>query len=174
MIPLKISSQPGLDNSPTTPLVDWPIFFVESTPNVHGGFIDKKYVSKYMKISKIGAMLRSLFLTGFAGQGVLNKDPTVWLDGAMPPPNYIIGQYNNTFGGLANLLLGNTPKVHGGFIDIPCHVGESLFRGMHLSAESYTHCFFSEAGKHRRSYCRRTFCRLSLTSHSSANDANVA
>ncbi len=29
---------------------------------------------------------RSIFPAGFAGQGVLNKDHTVWLDGARPNP----------------------------------------------------------------------------------------
>jgi hypothetical protein len=27
-----------------------------------------------------------IFLTSFVGQGVLNKDPSVWLGGARPPP----------------------------------------------------------------------------------------
>ncbi len=27
-----------------------------------------------------------IFLTSFAGQGVLNKDPTVWIGGSRPPP----------------------------------------------------------------------------------------
>ncbi len=27
-----------------------------------------------------------IFLTNFAGQGVLNKDPTVWPDRGRPPP----------------------------------------------------------------------------------------
>ncbi len=30
------------------------------------------------------------FLAGFAGQGVLNKDQTVWLDGARPTPISLI------------------------------------------------------------------------------------
>ncbi len=25
-----------------------------------------------------------MFLAGFVGQGVLNKDPTIWLDGTIP------------------------------------------------------------------------------------------
>ncbi len=48
------------------PLVDWP-YFVRNTTSVHGRFINKKYISKYMKISKIGAMLIFLVLTcGFS------------------------------------------------------------------------------------------------------------
>ncbi len=38
----------------------------------------KKMVSKYI-----------IFLAGFADQGVLKKDPTVWLEGARPTPKYI-------------------------------------------------------------------------------------
>jgi len=29
-----------------------------------------------------------MFLAGFAGQVIPNKDPTVWLDVARPPPRY--------------------------------------------------------------------------------------
>ncbi len=39
-----------------------------------------------------------IFLAGFANQGVLNKDPTVWLDGAGPashPPSQ--GTYLNSY-----------------------------------------------------------------------------
>jgi hypothetical protein len=84
-----------LSPSPTMPLVDWP-FFVRNTTSVHGGFIDKKYIYKYMKICKIGAML--IFLAGFTGQGVLNKDPIVWLHGARPTHKNFIAQSNNAFG----------------------------------------------------------------------------
>ncbi len=38
----------------------------------------KKYVSKFI-----------IFPAGFASKGVLNKDPTVWLDGARSPKRYI-------------------------------------------------------------------------------------
>jgi hypothetical protein len=43
-----------------------------------------KYVCKYIKIRKLW-----LYADYFpaARQGVLNKDPTVWLDGAKPPSN---------------------------------------------------------------------------------------
>ncbi len=44
---------------------------------------------------KIHFFGESIFLDRFAGQGVLNKDPTVWLDGARPPPiksNYKFGE----------------------------------------------------------------------------------
>jgi len=37
-------------------------FLVRNTPNVHDGIIDKKYISKYIKISKTEAMLRSFVL----------------------------------------------------------------------------------------------------------------
>ncbi len=30
-----------------------------------------------------------IFLAGFASQRVLNKDPTVWLDGARPLPTHV-------------------------------------------------------------------------------------
>ncbi len=35
--------------------------------------------------------IETIFLAGFAGPGVLNKDPTVWLDGARPTPISFIG-----------------------------------------------------------------------------------
>ncbi len=37
-----------------------------------------------------------IFPGGFANQDILNKDPTVWLDGARPPPKYVIIQFDNT------------------------------------------------------------------------------
>jgi hypothetical protein len=39
IIPLTIDSRLGLDNSPTNPLVDWPVFLLGV--NVHGGFTAK-------------------------------------------------------------------------------------------------------------------------------------
>jgi hypothetical protein len=33
--------------------------------------------------------------------GALKKDPTPWLDGARPPPRYVIAQYNTTVSQLA-------------------------------------------------------------------------
>jgi hypothetical protein len=35
--------------------------FVGKCPNVCGGLVNKKYISKYIKISKIGALLKSFF-----------------------------------------------------------------------------------------------------------------
>jgi hypothetical protein len=35
--------------------------------------------------------VKSIFPTGFAGQGVLNEDPTVWLDGARQHPISFVG-----------------------------------------------------------------------------------
>jgi hypothetical protein len=46
--------------------------------NLHRGFSKKKYISKY-----------TVYSAGFASQQVLNKYPTVWLDGTRPPPRYI-------------------------------------------------------------------------------------
>ncbi len=37
-------------------------------------------------------MLRSFFPAIFIGPGILNKDPTAWLEGARPPPKYVIAQ----------------------------------------------------------------------------------
>jgi hypothetical protein len=64
------------------PRADWP-FFSWDTIHVHSGIIDKKYISKYLEISEIGAMLGS-FPSGFNDQGVLNKDLAVWLYGYIP------------------------------------------------------------------------------------------
>jgi len=53
--------------------------------DVHGGFIDKKYVPKYGKISRIGAMLRSIFYHATLASLEGHLKVTVWLDGAKPP-----------------------------------------------------------------------------------------
>ncbi len=47
-------------------------------------------------------MFSSFFQPALLGQGVLNKDPTVLLDGAGPPYTYVIALPDNTFGGLAD------------------------------------------------------------------------
>jgi len=39
---------------------DWQ-FLVWESENLHSGFSNKKYISKYIKISKIGAMFKSFF-----------------------------------------------------------------------------------------------------------------
>ena len=48
-----------------------------------------------------------IFLTGSASQEVLNKDPTVWLDGARPPPN----KSNYEFDREARKLMGENLKL---------------------------------------------------------------
>jgi hypothetical protein len=47
--------------------------------------IGTKMCLKYSKISNLNYALIN-FLASFAGQKVLNKVPSVWLDGARPPP----------------------------------------------------------------------------------------
>ncbi len=37
-----------------------------------------------------------IFLAPFAGQGVLNKDPTIWLGGTKPPPISLITSSANS------------------------------------------------------------------------------
>ncbi len=37
-----------------------------------------------------------IFLAGFASQGIVNKDPTVWLDGARPLPISLIMNWTNS------------------------------------------------------------------------------
>jgi hypothetical protein len=39
----------------------------------------------------IGDFVESIFTAGFASQGVLNEDPTVWQDGARQHPISFIG-----------------------------------------------------------------------------------
>ncbi len=45
----------------------------------------------------------------FSGQlcqyGVLNKDPSAWIDGARQPPIYVIVQSDSTFGGFIDRLM---------------------------------------------------------------------
>jgi hypothetical protein len=60
---------------------------MSNLPNSLGGLSDQKYIFKYIKTSKIGALFRSFF---FVGQVVLNKDHTVWLDVATPTNTCII------------------------------------------------------------------------------------
>ncbi len=45
------------------------------------------------------------FWLALLGQRVLNKDPTVWLDGARPPQRYI---FKNTKIKMAELHINNT------------------------------------------------------------------
>ncbi len=63
MIPLTVDSP--TDDSFTTPLVDWPFF----VGNTHVGCIANKYISKYIKLSTIGAMLRSFFQKALPATG---------------------------------------------------------------------------------------------------------
>jgi len=78
-----------------------------------------------------------------------NKNPTTWLDGARSPPKYVITLSDNTFGGLADFyyweyakkifsgladfIVGKTPNVHGGFIDILTGFHISMLVGMSYS-----------------------------------------
>ncbi len=48
----------------------------------------KLYVCKYIKISYYN------YLAGFPGQGVLNKDPTAWLDRARPANTPILSSFH--------------------------------------------------------------------------------
>jgi hypothetical protein len=41
---------------------------------------------------------RSIFLAEFAGQGVHNMDPMVWLDEARPPPKVILRNFELSYG----------------------------------------------------------------------------
>ncbi len=63
--------------------------FMDSTTWQGGSHISwilrrKIYVCKFLKIR-----LLTFFLVSFAGQGVLNKNPTVWLIGARPANTWI-------------------------------------------------------------------------------------
>jgi hypothetical protein len=44
-------------------------YFVRNTPNIHGRFINKGYIFKYLNISKIGAILRLFFLLALLAMG---------------------------------------------------------------------------------------------------------
>ncbi len=105
-----------LSPNPKTLSVDWLILLSGNAPNVHGVFINKKYVSKYIKICKIGAM-RRLFSVCLCWPGILNKDPIVWLDGAIQPLSMLSPSLKTLWTNWLICLYGNTPNVHGGFID---------------------------------------------------------
>jgi hypothetical protein len=57
-----------------------PIYRVESAIKIHFQVYKKWENWCYGQI---------IFPDGFARQGVLNRDPTVCLDGARPPPKYV-------------------------------------------------------------------------------------
>ncbi len=40
--------------------------------------------------------MESIFSGRFAGQGVANKDPIVWLDGAKPPPK-VLNKFKSSY-----------------------------------------------------------------------------
>ncbi len=46
-------------------------------------FIDKPCHGEFSEKNVFPSVL--FFTCGFAGQGILNEDPTVWIDGARPP-----------------------------------------------------------------------------------------
>ncbi len=56
------------------------------------------YVCNYVKTSTSYAQI--IFPASFANQRVLNKDPTVWLDGAIPPPKVVVTNFNLKLNGL--------------------------------------------------------------------------
>ncbi len=76
------------------------IFSIRVYTNVHDGFLGKKYISKYIKIGKIGVICSHHFTSHLWWPGVPNKDPTVWVHGARTPISML------------------SPNVHGGFVDI--------------------------------------------------------
>ncbi len=95
--------------------------------NVHGDVNDKNMSPKHIKIVKL-----ELCSDQFPGGN--KSTTTTWIDGARAPPKYVIPLSDNTFGGLADFycweyskkifsgladfIVGKTPNVHGGFIDI--------------------------------------------------------
>jgi hypothetical protein len=54
-----------------------------------------------------------IFPSGFTGYKILNKDTNVWLNGAIPPNECYIAQFDSTVGRLDYFLLGNSANVHG-------------------------------------------------------------
>ena len=52
----------GLDASPTTPIVDWPILYWQIQPMYIVDSSTKKHISKYIKINKIGAICVGQFV----------------------------------------------------------------------------------------------------------------
>jgi hypothetical protein len=86
-----------------------------NTPKVHGGFSNKKHISKYIQFVKLD--LCSDHFSGWLCQSKAhNKDPIVGLDGARPPAKYPIAQSDNTFGKLAVFCKGIHPMYKG---DLP-------------------------------------------------------
>jgi hypothetical protein len=73
-----------------------------------------------IEVNLIKLYFCQIFLSGFAGKGVLNKDPTIWLDGARPVntciPPFFPGNVpaephsnrtpKNTFGSLTIIKFG--------------------------------------------------------------------
>ncbi len=55
---------------------------------------DQKYVYKLIKISNL-SYVQIILSSSKAGQGVLNKDPTFLLDGAIPTPKSMFASIKN-------------------------------------------------------------------------------
>ncbi len=55
----------------------------------------KKYICKVYKNShcRLWSYAQIIFPFDLAGLGVLSKDPTVWLDGASPPPKVLVNNF---------------------------------------------------------------------------------
>ncbi len=103
-----------LSSNLKTPLVDWPCFLSRNTPNLHDRTIDKEYICKYIKISKIEAMLKPFISPVFpTTESYICIDVTrCW---------HVIIQSKNTLGGLAKFLSRNTLNLHDRCINKKIH-----------------------------------------------------
>jgi len=76
-----------------------------SLPNSRLIYNPNNYFCKFIEISNRSSAL-IIFPAGFAHQGALNKDSTVWLDGVRPPPNGLVNNFklkmNLTFMSIKN------------------------------------------------------------------------
>jgi hypothetical protein len=92
-------------------LKDLTIFLLSDNKNFLGEYFEQKYLFIYIKINKMvnWSYAQIIFPSSFAGQGVLNMDPDLGLDGARPA---------NT--SVALSFFGNMPMHQ-------CGVSETIF-----------------------------------------------
>ncbi len=114
--PHKIIPRQGLEKS-LTPFGRLANSLLHDIPYIHGGFSNKKYISKYIKINKMGVKLRSIFWPVLQARGskirilmfgYMELDPPP----PPPPPKFVITQSKNTFGGFAMYLVDSTTKKY--------------------------------------------------------------
>ncbi len=124
--------QQGLDDSPTTTLVDWPFFcrdYTECKWRIHR----QKIYFQVHKNSKIGAMLGSFFRQALPTSGLSISFLLFGLNEARPPSSMLL---SNPTTPLADWKMFGWGMLQMGMVDsLTSYVSEASVWGMHLSGE---------------------------------------